>query len=107
MSIQHKHTVSSFIVPRSSFITAPGAAEWDAFAMGHRHGHLLQSAGWGALKEQAGWRAQRIAVAGPAGLLAGAQLLVRRRYGLSAVYVPRGPLFSSDQGVNDLLLEAM
>lgn len=77
-------------------VVEPGAAEWDAFAQAHPHGHLLQSSGWGALKQRVGWQARRVLVIGPDGPRAGAQLLIRSRLGLGAAYVPRGPLLADD-----------
>jgi len=88
-------------------IVEPDAADWDAFTLRHPQGHLLQSVGWGALKQQIGWQARRVLVVGPAGPRAGAQLLLRRRMGLSAAYVPRGPLLSDSWEVNTLLLAAL
>jgi lipid II:glycine glycyltransferase (peptidoglycan interpeptide bridge formation enzyme) len=83
------------------------ANAWDDFARRHPRGHLLQSAGWGALKHGVGWRARRLAVVGPDGARAGAQALIRRKFGLSAVYVPRGPLFAEDDAANAALLAAL
>jgi lipid II:glycine glycyltransferase (peptidoglycan interpeptide bridge formation enzyme) len=88
-------------------IVEPSAAEWDAFAERHPRGHLLQSSGWGALKSHFGWSARRVLVLGPGGPRAGAQLLIRRRLGLSAAYVPRGPLLSGDPAADGLLLAAL
>lgn len=88
-------------------VVEPDAATWDAFTQQHPHGHLLQSSGWAALKRSVGWEARRVAVLGPQGYLAGAQLLIRRRLGLSAVYVPRGPLLADDEAANRLLLAAL
>src|SRR5689334_8387688 len=51
---------------------------WDAFTLRHPQGHLLQSSGWGALKQQVGWQARHVLVVGPSGPHAGAQLLLRR-----------------------------
>jgi lipid II:glycine glycyltransferase (peptidoglycan interpeptide bridge formation enzyme) len=59
------------------------------------------------LKQQVGWQARRVLVVGPDGPQAGAQLLVRRRLGLSAAYVPRGPLFGDSWEINALLLAAL
>jgi len=84
-----------------------GAAEWDDLAARHSQGHLLQSSGWGALKARVGWEARRVVVAGPEGPRAGAQVLLRRRLGLSAAYVPRGPLLGEDAAANALLLAAL
>jgi serine/alanine adding enzyme len=88
-------------------IIEPDANEWDAFTVQHPQGHLLQSSSWGALKQQVGWQAQHVLVVGPEGPQAGAQLLLRRRLGLSAAYVPRGPLFGASTAANALLLTAL
>ncbi len=88
-------------------IVEPSAEDWDGFTQQHAHGHLLQSSGWGALKAHVGWEVQRRLVVGPHGPQAGAQLLIRRRLGLSAAYVPRGPLLSGDQASDQLLLAAL
>jgi lipid II:glycine glycyltransferase (peptidoglycan interpeptide bridge formation enzyme) len=88
-------------------IIDPDAEQWDAFVSAHPHGHLLQSCGWAELKGRFGWQWRRVAVAGPDGLLAGAQVLMRRRFGMAVAYVPRGPLFSGDSAVDRLLLNAL
>jgi len=88
-------------------LLAPDDATWDAFVQFHRHGHLLQLAAWGALKSAFGWQCRRLAVVGPHGLLAGAQLLIRRQYGFAVAYVPRGPLLSGDAAVDDVLLAGL
>jgi len=88
-------------------IVEPDPAEWDAFTARHPGGHLLQSSGWGALKQQVGWQARRVLVVGQAGPQAGAQLRLRRRLGLSAAYIPRGPLFSKSWAASALLLAAL
>jgi lipid II:glycine glycyltransferase (peptidoglycan interpeptide bridge formation enzyme) len=59
------------------------------------------------LKAGFGWEQRRVAVAAPAGLLAGAQLLFRRRLGISVAYVPRGPLFAGTADADTLLLAAL
>ncbi len=86
----------------------PDATTWNAFVDAHPQGNLLQHSAWGELKAGSGWRARRIAVLGADGaLLAGALLLIRARYGLSVAYVPRGPLFSGDPVVDQLLLAGL
>jgi lipid II:glycine glycyltransferase (peptidoglycan interpeptide bridge formation enzyme) len=92
----------------------PDTLSWDAFVAEHAHGHLLQRSAWGALKSDFSWQARRIAVAGAPPehastppLLAGAQLLIRRRYGLSMIYAPRGPLLSGNEDVDMLLLRGI
>ena len=67
--------------------------QWDLFVARHPSGHILQSAQWGTLKSQFGWRCRRVAVAQSDHLLlAGAQILFRRVAGLTIAYVPRGPV---------------
>jgi lipid II:glycine glycyltransferase (peptidoglycan interpeptide bridge formation enzyme) len=87
-------------------LVEPAAAEWDAFAATHPHGHLLQSSSWARLKAGVGWAVRRVALSDGGVLRAGAQLLVKRRFGLAAVYVPRGPLLSGDAAIDNRLLDA-
>jgi serine/alanine adding enzyme len=87
-------------------LVEPDAAQWDAFAAAHPYGHLLQSSPWARLKAGVGWVTRRIAVAEGGDLRAGAQLLVKHRFGLAAVYIPRGPLLSGDATLDDRLLDA-
>jgi serine/alanine adding enzyme len=93
--------------PGGLALVEPGAAEWDAYTLDHPRGHLLQSSGWAALKQRVGWEARRLLVVGPGGPRAGAQALIRRRMGLSVVYVPRGPLLDEDPEANRALLAAL
>lgn len=93
--------------PSTLAIVQPDDASWDAFALRHPHGSLLQSSGWAALKTSFGWQGRRFAVAGPQGIVAGAQVLFRSRFGISAAYVPRGPLWSGEDGADGLLLGAL
>lgn len=82
------------------------AAAWDHLVLDHPQGHLLQRWAWGELKGQFGWQPIRIAVTnGP--LVAAAQLLIRRFYGLAAAYVPRGPLWSGDSQLDQFLLHTL
>ncbi len=81
------------------------AAEWDAL-VAQRGGHVLQSWGWGTFKGEFGWQPLRLAVTDGRSTAA-AQLLIRPHYGLSAAYVPRGPLFSGDDLLDRALLQAL
>lgn len=84
------------------------AATWDAFVAAHPHGHLLQLSAWGQLKATAGWVPQLLGLHDRAGqLVAGAQLLVRRRFGVAAAYTPRGPLFSGDAAIDRRLVSGL
>jgi peptidoglycan pentaglycine glycine transferase (the first glycine) len=67
---------------------------WDA-AVQSCGGHLLQSWRWGAFKQQFGWDAERIAVQSSGGA-ALAQVLFRKRAGMSIGYIPRGPVWPPD-----------
>ena len=62
---------------------------WDSQVLANG-GHLLQSWRWGAFKERFGWRVARFAAQGD-GSTALAQVLFRRRAGVTIGYVPRGP----------------
>jgi len=88
-------------------VVEPDDATWDAFTQEHPRGHLLQSSRWGALKARYGWERRCVAVAGAEGLHAGAQMLLRRRLGVSVAYVPRGPLFAGDAEADTLLLATL
>lgn len=89
-------------------VVEPERAAWQAFVDAHPQGNLLQGAPWGELKARFGWHTHRLAVSDAAGaIVAGAQLLVRRRYGLSVAYTPRGPLFSGCADVDRVLLAAL
>jgi len=104
-------------------IVEPSPSDWDAFVLNHPQGHLLQLLAWGNLKYAFGWHSQQIAIVenaalstepgekcllpGTARILAGAQVLFRQKFMVSAAYVPRGPLFSGDSTIDDLLLAAL
>ncbi|MFO7168516.1 MAG: peptidoglycan bridge formation glycyltransferase FemA/FemB family protein [Chloroflexota bacterium] len=87
-------------------ISEPDSRLWDAFVERHAAGHLLQLSGWGELKRRSGWEPRRVALVDPGdgALRAGAQVLIRRRLGLAAAYVPRGPLLSGEPDADALLL---
>lgn len=89
-------------------LVEPDDAAWDAFVAAHPWGGLLQGAAWGALKARFGWERRRVAVSDGRGrLLAGAQVLLRRRLGLSVAYAPRGPLLADEPAADRLLLAGM
>lgn len=93
---------------RQWLVAEPSPAQWDAFVAAHPQGNLLQASPWGALKARFGWQYRRLVVADRAGaMVAGAQILFRRYYGLAFGYVPRGPLFAGDPVVDHLLLRAL
>ena len=81
-------------------IIQPSSDVWDEFVARHANAHALQSAAWAGLKAYVGWLPQH-------GIVAGASLLFRRRYGVSVGYVPRGPLLSGEQSIDDLLFTAL
>ncbi len=84
------------------------AADWDALVRGNPRGHLLQSWAWGELKSEFGWRPLRLAIVDRTGTpRAGAQILLRRFMGLSVCYVPRGPFFAGEPGVDGALCAAL
>lgn len=60
-------------------------------------GHLLQSFGWGRLKNSFGWATERVAWQEGTQLFGAAQVLYRRLApALTMAYVPRGPVLSQD-----------
>lgn len=63
---------------------------WNRAVLVNR-GHFLQSWGWGEFKSKFGWDVTRI-VAGGEAAPAMAQVLVRRKAGVSIGYIPRGPV---------------
>ncbi|HSH21422.1 MAG TPA: peptidoglycan bridge formation glycyltransferase FemA/FemB family protein [Candidatus Caenarcaniphilales bacterium] len=67
-------------------------------------GHPLQSSAWGDLKEHFGWSAVRLVARDGA---AAAQLLIRPLAGLAVAYVPRGPVFSGQDDIDDALVRAI
>jgi serine/alanine adding enzyme len=101
-----RHPDNATSVVRATVVT-PDRAAWDAFVAAHPDGHLLQSSRWGALKGRFGWKPHLRAVVAGETFQAGALALEKRRFGLSALYVPRGPLFSGDPSIDALLLDDM
>ncbi|HLE16549.1 MAG TPA: peptidoglycan bridge formation glycyltransferase FemA/FemB family protein [Anaerolineales bacterium] len=72
-------------------------SEWDAFLAAFPDAHLLQTTAWGELKAAFGWEVVRAEAESPEGR-AGVQALFRRLApGLTAAYIPKGPV-----GVGDL-----
>ncbi len=65
---------------------------WDALAAGLGAQHL-QAWAWGELKQHFGWQPVRLAATDRR---AAAQVLYRPFAGLSAAYVPRGPIFDGE-----------
>jgi lipid II:glycine glycyltransferase (peptidoglycan interpeptide bridge formation enzyme) len=69
------------------------AGSWDRWVMAQANGHPLQLSGWAALKAQFGWTHRRVVLSGAGETpRAGAQVLMRRAYGVKLAYAPRGPL---------------
>ena len=64
---------------------------WDA-TVRSCGGHLLQSWRWGTFKQGFGWEVERIAIRSAEGA-ALAQVLFRKRAGISIGYIPRGPIW--------------
>ena len=83
---------------QSAAIQIPAAdmardALWDLFVSRHATPHFLQTTGWARLKSQFGWASHRVAMERQDGsVIAGAQCLSIRRYGVTMGYIPRGPL---------------
>ena len=85
------------------------AARWDQFVAAHPYAHLLQTSGWGQLKQQFGWREDGVALLDAQGQVrAGALLLLRGAAGLTIAYTPKGPLTDwSDRALTTELIAQM
>ena len=85
------------------------ATHWDQFVGSHPAAHLLQTHGWGCLKQQFGWQQEGVVLLDAAGQVrAGAMLLLRRVAGLTIAYAPKGPLTDwHDPALTTELLQAM
>ena len=88
-------------------VTYPDPSSWDRFCDGHDDGHLLQNSRWGQLKQTTNWQTTAIAVCDDGQMLAGAQVLTKKQYGLAVCYVPRGPLLCDDSLINQTLIAAI
>lgn len=81
--------------------------EWDDYVL-ENNGHPLQLWGWGNLKADHGWTAERLLLRNPEGeAIGGVQLLIRHLPWpfRSLAYVPRGPVVNSEN--RGLLLEKL
>jgi lipid II:glycine glycyltransferase (peptidoglycan interpeptide bridge formation enzyme) len=79
------------------------AFEWETACLAPG-AHLLQTFAWGELKQQFGWRAERIAWRTSEKILAGAQILYRRLApGMTLAYIPRGPFGEADETLSPFL----
>lgn len=83
--------------------------EWDAFLAGAPGGHHTQTSLWAQVKAVLGGRVARFVVTRRGRIEGGAQVLIRPLWSIGTVgYVPRGPLFTSDDplltklGINEL-----
>lgn len=77
---------------RARRLAAPDREAWDALVARERSFALLQSWAWGSFKERTGWEPVRLGIERDGNLVAGAQVLLRRRGPASFAYVPRGPV---------------
>ena len=82
---------------------------WDGFVERVPGGSHVQTSIWGQLKATEGWTPVRVVVKNGTGIVAGAQLLVRRLPLRNAVaYVPKGPIFAPfDRTAAQLLLKGL
>ena len=70
---------------------------WDSWVTSCANGNVLQAYEWGEFKSEFGWRPLRLWACEGDTLYGGAQLLIRQLPIGKVVYVPRGPLLSSDR----------
>lgn len=78
---------------------------FDHYVASHPKGDVLQTTKWGRLKSLAGWTYWPLASL-KAGVVQGVALILTRKLplGLTLGYSPRGPLFSSREALDSLLL---
>jgi lipid II:glycine glycyltransferase (peptidoglycan interpeptide bridge formation enzyme) len=83
--------------------------DWDAFLAETAGGHHTQTSLWAQVKASLGWQAARVVVKRGERIVAGAQLLVRPLPLAGAVgYVPKGPVFASDDPLlPDLIIDKL
>ncbi|BDG08518.1 lipid II:glycine glycyltransferase FemX [Anaeromyxobacter paludicola] len=82
-------------------------ATFDAVTAELGGAHVFQSAGWARVRERSGWRPHFLGVAGDDGFHAALLCLEKRRYGLSVVQLPRGPVLRPGAGRPQALESAL
>jgi lipid II:glycine glycyltransferase (peptidoglycan interpeptide bridge formation enzyme) len=83
--------------------------EWDAFLVHTPGGHHVQTSLWAQVKALLGWRAVRVVVTQGERIVAGVQMLMRPLWLFGSIgYVPKGPLFASqDPLVSRLVVDEL
>ena len=81
-------------------------SEWDEYVL-TEGGHPLQLWGWGDVKQEHGWKAERVFVREGSIAIGGAQLLIKKLPFpfRSLVYIPRGPV--GETRSREVVLEAL
>ena len=82
---------------------------WDEFVARHPAGRFVQSGLWAAVKAENGWGRLCVQICGPAGIIAGAQVLTRRLPAIGRVgYAIGAPLLGNDEsGLRTQCLDAV
>jgi len=81
---------------RATPVPAGDGAAWDELVRATGRPHLLQSAGWAAVKAATGWMPRRFVIEDGPRRAGVAQVLLRSLpLGITAAYAPRGPLVES------------
>jgi len=91
-------------------VTADRRDDWNTLVAREPSFSLLQAWEWGTFKEEAGWKAYRVAVQDQGSLIAGAQMLIKSApLGVASMaYVPRGPVGDwLNEAVMPLLLDEL
>ena len=82
--------------------------QWDDFVRSAPNGHPMQGWSWGEYQSRSGFIAIRLAVVHGDQIVAAAQLLMLKAFGVSLAYVPRGPVCRVEDRISyELLLEAL
>ena len=82
--------------------------QWNSFVQKNPRGHVLQSWQWGEFKKEKGQKTWRVGLENGQGLIATA-LIVRQRLpgGRNYLYIPRGPVISSDADRKEALTKLL
>lgn len=82
--------------------------EWDVFVRSAPNGHVMQGWSWGEYKSKLGFIVVRLAVLRDDTIVAAAQMLIRKAFGIAIAYVPRGPVCpSDDERSYEILVDAL
>jgi lipid II:glycine glycyltransferase (peptidoglycan interpeptide bridge formation enzyme) len=82
---------------------------WDDFVGCTPGGHHVQTSLWGQAKAEVGWQVLRIVIKQQERIVAGGQLLVRRKIPFTTIgYMPKGPVYSpGDSALGEIIINEL